>query len=336
MKARCISLLAALGAVLSLVACAQTPATPPKVQFPEKGRAITIISPFPGGGATDIQARLLAPHLETELGVPVQVVNKPGAGGQVGVTELVRSKPDGHTIACLPDIVALTPYMDPSRGAVYSRKDLAQIAMQTDLPHTVAVKTDSPFKTPRDIVEAAKAKSEKVRVGTAGYMNDSHLAGIHFQRVAGVKFAYVHFDGFAKELPALLAGDIDAMVVTTASVASLLKSGQVRLLGVMSEQRFPYLPDEKTFVEQGYSVVFPTIRGYTAPGGTPREIIDILAKAIKKSMENEDVEKKMAEAGMPTMYRGPAEYAALVDQLEATLKPLVEQALEEARGTTQQ
>ena len=143
------TMLAFLGAFL--------PCTVQAAAFPEKGRTLTHIVAYPPGGGTDVTARLLAPMLEKELGIQVQVLNKGGAGGQIGFTELVRSKPDGYTIGNLILPTVITTYLDPTRKAVFSRKSFQLLALQDNDPGIIAVKATGPFKTLKDLIDAAKA-----------------------------------------------------------------------------------------------------------------------------------------------------------------------------------
>lgn len=165
-----------------------------KVEYPTKGRAITIIVPFAPGGANDVAARVQAPALEKELGVPVVVVNKPGASTQIGMTQLVQAKPDGHTLGLLTLPGAMLAYLDPARKAIYSRKDFQVVALQSWDPNGIAVKTDSPHKSLKDLVEAAKANPEKIKIGTSGLLSTDHMVLLMLQRIAQVKFAIAHFE----------------------------------------------------------------------------------------------------------------------------------------------
>jgi tripartite-type tricarboxylate transporter receptor subunit TctC len=160
-----------------------------KVDYPTRGRAITIIVPFAPGGANDIAARLQAPALEKELGVSVVVVNKPGASTQVGMTQLVQAKPDGHTLGLLTLPGAMQAYLDPSRKAIYSRKDFTVVALQSWDPNGLAVKADSPYKNLKDLVAAARVNPEKVKIGTSGLLSTDHMVLLLLQKVAAVKVA---------------------------------------------------------------------------------------------------------------------------------------------------
>jgi tripartite-type tricarboxylate transporter receptor subunit TctC len=175
-----------------------------KVSFPA-GKPITIIVPYAAGGTTDVGARLLAELLEKELSTPVQVVNKPGSASQVGLTELVNAKPDGYTLSygVLPTII--THYLDPERRAPYTRENFQPVALHHLVPAMLAVRTDSPYKTLNDLIEAAKANPGQIKVSDSGLMANPHLSVLLLERAAGVRFASVHFDGGAPSVTALLS-----------------------------------------------------------------------------------------------------------------------------------
>lgn len=308
-------------------ASAPTKQAAPAANWPQKDRTATIIVVFAAGGANDVQARLTAPLLEKELGIPIQVVNKPGASSQIGTSELARSKPDGYTISVASNISQLGTYLDPSKKADYGRKDLKQVALQSDVPMALIVGKDSPYKDAKEFIAAAKAKPNSIKVAATGPMGDTHLASILLQKKTDIKLSVVQFDGSGSSSTALAGGHVDAVVASEASLASLLKAGKARTIGVMASERFKLSPDVPTFKEMGYDVVLPGPRGWIVPAATPKEVVDRWAAAIKKVMGDPDLTKKMAEGGMPHTYLGPEEFTKYWDDLEVQMKPLIEQAL---------
>ncbi|MHB8993437.1 MAG: tripartite tricarboxylate transporter substrate binding protein [Chloroflexota bacterium] len=250
-----------------------TPA-PQALAWPEKGRTITIIVPWDAGSGADVLARLLAPTLEKDLGVPIQVVPKPGGGTQVGLTELAKAKPDGYTIGMTNQTTTVLTYLDPERKAVYGRKDFAPIANVGVDVTSVAVIPDSPFKTLKDLVEAAKAKPGQVKIGDSGALSSIHFDLLRFAKAAGITVAPVHFSGGATAVTAVLGGHTDATCQGLGTMASQVKGGQVKVLGTMGEKRSRFVADVPTMEEQGFKVYAPSTRSFAAPGGTPREIVN--------------------------------------------------------------
>ncbi len=309
---------------------AQPTAAPAKtVDFPAKGKSITVIVPYDAGGATDVATRLIASLMEKDLGVPVQVVNKPGAGSQVGVTELSLAKPDGYTIGITAFPAVITTYLDPARKAAFSRKSFEPIGSFMVNPVVSSVAANSPYKTLKEVIDAAKANPGKVKAGTTGILGPSHLGLLMLQKAAGIQLATVHFTGGAPEMTALLGGHIDLADNIVPEVISPNKSGQIRPLGVMDKAESSYLPGVKTFEAQGYPVVSTSPVGISAPAGTPKEIVDIIAASMKKATSAPEFKGKMTELGYMTLTPDPKEYASFWDNAEAQIKPLMELAAKE-------
>lgn len=310
-----------------------TAAPAPKVDFPAKGRSITMIAPVPAGGIMDITVRIMAPALEKELGVPVTVVNKPGAGTQIGMTELAKSKPDGYTIGHVAVQSTVGMYLDPQRKATatYVRKDFQPVALHNTDPETISVKADSPIKSLKEMVEILKAKPASLKVGTSGILTNNHLALMLFEKAAGVKFNLVHFDGGPPVVNALLGGHIDLAELALGASLAQAKSGTLRYLGIYDTAPSKFFPSAPTVEQQGVKVSFSQSRGFAVPAGTPREIVDIWANAIKRASESPDVVAKFDEAAVQLRFGGPAEFAAVWDEIERQTEPLLIEASKESK-----
>jgi len=183
-------LLCALALCLTHAVVAAQPAA-----FPEKGRVITLIVPFAAGGSVDVSARLIAPLMEKELGTPVQVLNRAGAGSQVGLSAFARAKPDGYTLAYTILPLTVTTYLNPEIKAAFGRKDLQALAMHTSDAQYVTVLNSSRFKSMKEIIDAAKANPEKITTSSTGRFSPEHLAILQLEQAVGVKFGVVFFDG---------------------------------------------------------------------------------------------------------------------------------------------
>ncbi len=292
--------------------------------FPEKGTSLEIIVPSTAGGSADLVARLLAPGMEKELGIPVRVVNRPGASAQLGASELARAKKDGYTLGItnLPPVVLL--YLNPDRKADFSRKDFQPLANLTADPHYVAVKADSPYKTMKDLIDAAKANPEKIKIATLGILGPEHLRIIQLQNLTGAKFANVNFDGVAASRTALLGGHIDVVFSTSAGLGGTIKSGHVRLIGVMDNEPSSFAPDVKTLKSQGYNVRSILSIPVSLPAGTPKEVVNILSAAAKKAAETDEFKTKTAAVGATPRYMGPDELGAYWDEMESELRAVLE------------
>lgn len=301
------------------------PAAAAAPAWPEKGKAIMITVPWSAGDTNDTATRLLAGYLEKELGTPVQVVNKPGAATVLGLTELVRAKPDGYTFGSTSTMTTVVSYMDPDKKATYSRKDFQPIAVQIVESPVLAVKGDGPFKTAKDLMDAAKANPDKIKVGDNGLMSPTHMGSASLAKAGGVRWASVHFDGGAQNVAALLGGHTDALVSSLGPAQGPAKAGTLRVLGVMDTQSSIFLPDVKPLKDQGYDVVIPLARGIIAPAGTPKEAVEILNNAIKKVVTtNAEFKQKAETAGYDLRYWDTAQFTKHWDEMDAYVKPMLE------------
>lgn len=298
---------------------------PAAAAWPDKGRSISIIVPFAAGGGSDIAVRTLQPYLEKEIGVPITILNKGGAGSQVGVTEAVKSKPDGYTLGHANWPAISTLYMDPDRKAAFGRKDIQVVGMHVTDPLGIAVKADSPFKSIKDIVDAAKAKPESIKVGSAGGLLSPEDFGWRLlQKQAGIKLSIVVFDGAGPANTALLGGHIDVSGSGISSLVSPWKSGQTRIIATFAEEGKKVVPGIQTMKEIGYDGFFANSRGWFVPTGTPKEVVTTLTNAIKKAQENPEYVKKLEDQGQFSKYMGPEDFSKFWDDMEKFVAPLVE------------
>ena len=251
-----------------------------------------MIIPWAAGGGTDVGFRLLTPVMEKVLGQPVEVVNKGGAGSQVGTTDLVRSKPDGYTIGNVSGPATTTIYLDPERQAIFKWEDFAPIGLHVNDPGVIAVQPNGKYKTLKDIVDDAKANPEKVKVSTTGVMGDDHLAILDLQRTTGAKFAIVHFDGAAPAKTALLGGHTDVAFNNVSEWLGEYKSKSVNVVAVMDQQKSEFYPDVPTAKEGGFNLISSSSRGLAAPKGTPQEIVNYISYAMQQAINDPGVIEK--------------------------------------------
>ena len=298
--------------------------------FPAKGKSITMILGTSAGGSTDVGARILAAALEKELaanGNRIQVENKPGAGWQIGLTALARSRADGYTIGFTILPQTITNYLDPERKAVFDRKSFQPLGMQVVDPGVIAVKASSSYKTLKDVIDAAKANPGKLKASATGILSDDHLAVLQLQKLTGTRFAIVQFDGSAKAITALLGGHTDVYFGNVGDTYPQAKAGEVRVLGVMDDEESRFLPGKTTF-SQGIKLESSSSRGLSAPTGTPKEIVDFLAGVIKKAIADPEHMKKMEEQGLTVRYMDPAKMEKYWADMEEQIKPLMGMAKE--------
>jgi tripartite-type tricarboxylate transporter receptor subunit TctC len=317
----------AFGLAGSLAACgqnAQGGTTSTADNWPRKGKAVELIVAFAPGGAVDTAARLVAPLLEKELGTNVEVVNKPGAGGQVGYTFLTSAKPDGYTIGATGSPSVVVSPLDPARGAKYTRQSFQPLGMQVIDPAIIGVAPDSPYNSVKDLIDAAKATPGKITVSTTGLQTGEHFAAADLEQKSGSKFALVHFsEGSAQAMAAFLGGHVQVYVGSASDVTDMVKQKKIKMLGVMSEERSQFLPDVPTFKEQGFDVLSATARGYSAPAGLPDPVKTKLEAALKKAIEDSAIQQKMTNFGLQTKYLDAAAYQEFWAEQETTIKAVL-------------
>jgi tripartite-type tricarboxylate transporter receptor subunit TctC len=286
-------------------------------EFPNKPVRLTVA--YPPGGSTDVGARIVAAIAEKQFGQPIVVVNKGGAGGQVGWTELSRQRPDGYSIGFINLPAFNTVILDPERKAAFKADDVVPVINQVLDPGIIWVKSDSPYKTFKDLVAAARKAPNKISAGTTGILSDDHLAILMVEEAApGAVFRVVHFEGGAPQLTAVLGGHLDVAFDNVGTVFRRIRSGELRALAVMDTQRSRFIPDVPTMPELGFpTVISSSTRGIAAPRGTPAPVVKKLAQVLKQAMDDPEHVKKMDEAGLTLRIMIGEEYAKYYRELHA-------------------
>jgi tripartite-type tricarboxylate transporter receptor subunit TctC len=290
-------------------------------------KPVSLMVAYPAGGSTDVGARIVASLAEKELGQPLIVLNKAGAGGQVGWTELARQKPDGYYIGFinLPAINAVI--LDPDRKATFDIDSFTPLINQVLDPGVIYVKPDSPYKSLKDIVEDAKKRPGEIKAGTTGIFSDDHLAILMLEEAAKIKFRIVHFDGDPPQLTSLLGGQIDVSFLNVGGITPRVKSAQVRPLVVLDRERSKFYPDTASTAEAGYpSVLSSSTRGIVGPKGLPEAMVKKLQGIFNKAMDHPGHLEKMEKAGLGVKVMMGDEYGKYIKSLHEKLKSLVEEA----------
>ncbi len=283
---------------------------------------------FPAGGGTDVAARILAAIAEKSLGQPIVVVNKGGAGGQVGWTELVRQKPDGYYIGFINLPATNTVILDPDRKAIFTEKDFTPIINQVLDPGVIWVRADSPFKTLQDLIDAAKKSPSTIRAATTGILSDDHLAILMTEEAApGAVFRIVHLDGGATQFKEIMGGNIDVAFDNVGGIVQRVASGEVRALAVMDDVRSKFLPNVPITKELGYpTVVSSSTRGIAGPKGMPEPVLSKLREVLKKAMDDPEHINKLETQGLAIKVMVGEEYAKYFADTHAKAKKYTEWA----------
>jgi len=286
--------------------------------YPEQ--PITLVVPFPAGGGADAAGRLVARHLERKLGQPVVVVNRPGAGGEIGFAAIARAKPDGYTIGILtaPNVVVLPI----QRAAQYRIADLAPIANLVEDVGIFFVRKDHRFQTMKDLVAEAKAKPGSINLATTGNGSLPHFALLSLQKNTGAKLTPIPYSGTVPIRQAVLAGDVDVGFITIADAASDLQGGLVRSLGQAAAQRSTTAAQMPTLREQGADVVISALRGVAAPARTPAPVLRVLSEAIAAIVRSPEFQQDAVTQKMPLRYLGPQEFQAELERQDKDYRAL--------------
>ena len=304
-------------AAMSLAALAG----PVHAQYPE--RNITLIVPYGAGGGTDVTARMLARDLEAELGKPVTVENRAGGGGWVGWGALAQANPDGYTIGYLnvPSIYA--GYLDRQYKRTETLESFTPL-MNHVLDYNVwAVKADSPFKSVKDVIEAAKKTPDAITVSAFGAGSDDHLAALSMQAETGIKLIIVHHKSTAEAKTAALGGHIQVLGANISEVAAEAKAETIRVLGVMAPERSRFLPNVATFKEQGFNQVWSVSRGIAAPAGLPGDVQAKLTAAPEKTLASKEHQAKAEQLSLePRVIKGD-DYKKFLKDNETSTKKLM-------------
>jgi tripartite-type tricarboxylate transporter receptor subunit TctC len=270
-----------------------------------------LIVPFAAGGGTDIGTRIVVQTAEKFFPKPMVVQNIAGGGSEVGVSQMVRSKPDGYTIGGFNSAsVILTTMRKASYNPV---TDITPICLVVSDPRLFAVRADDErFKTAQDFLQYAKANPENLTIGTSGAGTSGHLSIMVMNKAAQIKAKPVHFGGAGESRAAFLGGHIDALAQTYGEVLSLLKDGKAKIVAVATDERMAELPDVPTFKEIGVDLVISSNRGFAAPPGTPREIVAKLEEAFKKASAEPEYLEQMAKMGLPAKFLGAEDFGKLI------------------------
>jgi tripartite-type tricarboxylate transporter receptor subunit TctC len=308
---------ARLGAFAATLTLATTTAL---AAFPEK--PIRLVVPFAPGGGTDVIARTLGQGMGQELGQTVVVDNKPGAGTVIGTDAVAKSPADGYTLVMASFAHAVNPSLMPKLPYAWD-KAFAPVMLVGRGPNVLVVRAESPYKSVKDVIAAAKASPGKLTFASQGNGTSAHLAGEMFNYLAKVQTLHVPYRGAGPALNDLLAGQVDMIFGTAAAVANLLDAGKLRALGVTTPERSPALKNVPALAETVPGYVVESWYGLYAPAGTPADVITKLNAAAKKAARTEEFAKKVEQEGLVISAGAPAELDAYVRAEEARWRKVV-------------
>ncbi len=292
-------------------------------------RPIMLMVSYGAGGATDFQARIVTMTAGNEdaLGMPIAIINKPGAGGRVGWNWFAKeAEADGYTLGAynIPHFIA----QSIKGGVQYGAESFEPIANWGADPAVFVVGKDSPFNSMADVVAYAKENPGKLTFSEAGLFVGHHIAALQIENAAGVKMRYIPTKGGgAAAMKAVIAGDVMGGINNLSDAYRAREAGNVKILGVADlERNTEFLPDVPTMKEQGLDVDNSSVnyRGIMVPKGTPQEVIDKLAATVPDMFRNKRVAGKMAAGGSPMHIMTRAEVQEMWKEREAYLNQLLQ------------
>ncbi len=300
-------------ALTALAALSSSGAAQAADPFPQPGKAIRFIVPYPPGGPTDLMARILAPEMQKRLGVPVVVDNRAGAGGNLGTDQVAKSAPDGHTL-----LLAASGPMAVN-GSLYPSlpfnpiKDLAPVIQISAFPLVLEVNPSFAATNLKEFIAALKAKPDAYNYASAGNGTPQHLAGEMFKRRADVKMQHVGYKGAGPALNDVLGGQVPIMFDIIASSLPHISGGKLRPIGVTTAKRSAALPDVPTLAEQGMTGFdFAAWHGIAVAGATPAPIVAKLNETLNAIFADPAIKKRWEGFGSPIVGGTPEQFGALV------------------------
>jgi tripartite-type tricarboxylate transporter receptor subunit TctC len=315
---RCLT----VGVLLALVL-----GTPAAAQYPN--RPITVIVPFAAGGPTDVVARLIGDHMTRTLGQTLIVENIGGAGGTVGMTRAALARPDGYTIAignmgtqsAAPALYPNLKY-DPATS-------FAQVGIVNYTPQAIVARKATPANNLKEFIDYLRANATKLTYGHAGVGSIAHVSGLVFNAKFDLHPTLVPYRGTGPAIQALVAGQLDYMVDQSLNVIPQIKAETIKVYGIAAPERLASLPDVPTTGESGVDFIFSAWNGMVAPKDTPQQIVDMLADALSKALDDATVRARFVELGSSAPKvpdRGPAGLQKLVESEIARITPVIKAA----------
>lgn len=282
--------------------------------YPNK--PVEVVVAFGAGGETDMVARLVFQYAEKYFGQKFAILNKPGASGEIGWTEVAKAKPDGYTIAFINPPTFVTHPIQ-REGAKYKVSDFTIVANMVKDPACIIVRADSDIKDVNDLY--AKAKDNDISIGYSGPGTSEALTLRQLDDIKGHTLEKIPYDGSAPSVVALLGGHIDAAILNVSGAINYTNDNSVRVISVASHGRVGDYPEVPTFEELGLDIFNEAYRGVAVPKDVPVEIVDKLEDSIKKALEDPEFIKRAEEMKIPLHYLDSEEFTKVINGIHDEL-----------------
>lgn len=295
-------------------ACFTTPVTAQEPASSYPSRPVRIVVGYAAGGPTDLVARTVAQKLQTALGQPFVVENRPGAGSNLASEVVAAAAPDGYTLLMAAAPITMNAFT--FKNLKYDvQKSYEPISLVMSAPGILAVNAQVPAKNLAELIALAKAQPGKLTYGSSGAGGSQHVAGELFKQRAGIDLIHVPYKGAAGALADLMAGHITMAFMTSLSALPHMKDGRIRPIAVAATSRLAQLPDVPTFTEAGLpGYESDSWSGLLAPAKTPPEIVARLQREVAKALASPEVHEKLTTQGAVVVGNTPAEFKAYIQQ----------------------
>jgi len=275
-------------------------------------RPVTIVVPFQAGGSADLLARIVQHTLQNDLGAPVVVENRSGAGGSIGAAYVAKAPNDGYTLLLGTFSTNVLNAFMYDKLPYDSERDFQPLALLVRFPNLLVVGPKNPARNVPELIDYIKARDGKLNYGSSGVGTSSHLAVVMFELASGTHMTHVPFRSTAEDLTSMMNGSIDLAIDSMPTLWPQAQAGVIRALAVSTEQRSPIAPDLPTIGETlpGYAVT--AWQGLFAPAGTPRSIVEKIATTLQRSFARPDVTDELTKVGGEPTYIGPDAFSAYI------------------------
>ena len=290
-------------------------------------RPISMVVAFPPGGVADLTARPMAVALEKILKQKVLVENKPGAGGAVGNALVAKARADGYTLLMALSSVTILPEAERVNGRApgYTLDQLVPVALISADPTVLVVRAESPYRTVKEFVDAARANPGKINYASSGYYGALHTPMEMLSIATGTKLFHIPYQGGGPAVTAILGGQVEALASGPGPVLQHIKAGKLRALASWGEKRHPALPEVPTLKESGIDSEFYIWAGVLVPAGTPETVIRQLRDAVRQAVADPQFRQVMEGAGQPIQYLDQAEFRVFFDRDAKKMAEVVRQ-----------
>ena len=280
--------------------------------FPQ--RAVRIVVPFPPGGSTDITARLVAPRLQEAWKQPVLVENRPGAGANIGAEFVAKSAPDGHTLLLATTALAASAAI-AEKLAYDPQKDLVPVAFVSSIANVLVVPTSLPASTPQEFVALARAQLGRLNFASPGATTGQRLTFELLKQMTGIDVVHVPYKGGAPAGQAVIAGEVQSMIMNVVEAVPHLKSGKLKAIAATTARRAAMLPEVPTLAETVAPGLDASVwQGVLAPGGTPAQTVERISRDLAAVLAHPEVRERLAGMGMELAPGSPAQFERFLSE----------------------